>query len=480
LKFPLDLGETSGLLFDLLKQDKVSCLFFFLIGLALRGIPELLVTYYPVGFETIMWYAPIMTRFPEMGLVEVFAETRVTGPLFYTLMWFAAAVSGAHAFLLLKVTGPVLYGCLAVVFYVFLRRGLSFDWRMAFVSSLLLVFQVAALRIAWDRLRNVLALIFVFTALTVLRSDYEYKWPLLTGLSVLAVFSREYVAFVLFVTVLGFTVIEKKNRIIALIALAPALTVFLLINFPSQVVMNYIPERQYALKSYSWLVHDVFSIFMLCYLPLLLFVLRGFKRERLLDPMLGWLLLGSFSVVISPWLAVPGYQRWLMELVFPFSIYAVLGFERFHLFDKGGSKKLAAILLIFIVIGVGYSTGKFSYVGMLSNSYVPVNLVQSSIPWNQVDDVKEVLGWLDENAVANSSVIAEERFYGWTLIYLKRANIDVTVIAYGVGSLPQPALEMALENGFRWIYLIHNAVPDIENFQVIYSQNSTSIFQYER
>lgn len=476
----LKLSKISDFLFDLLKQDKCSYLFFFLVGLVLRGIPELLITQYPVGYETTAHYAPIVTRFQEMSIVEVSVETLRTGLLFYMLLWFATVISGAHAFLLLKVTGAVLYGCLAVVFFVFLRRGLSFKWKIAFVSSLLLIFQVATLRMSWDRFRNVLGLIFVFAALSVLRSGYRLKWSLVASLAVLTVLSREYIALILFIAVLGFAFLEKKERFVSFVVLIPALTIFAAIIYPTRLWWNYISEGQYALGSYLWIVQDVLSIFVVCYLPLLPFVLKGFRRDRLFDPILGFLLLSSFSVVLSPWFAVPGYQRWLMLLVYPFSVYAGLGFERFHFFEKGSFKKLVAVLLIFIVIGMGYSTGAFSYVGMLPNSYVAVNLVQSSIPWNQVDDVKGVLMWLDENAVFNSSVLAEERFYGWTMIYLKRANDDVKVISYGANSLPQQALERALADGYRWIYLIWYTDLIMEDFRMIHSLNSVSIFQYER
>jgi hypothetical protein len=116
---------------------------------------------------------------------------------------------------------------------------------------------------------------------------------------------------------------------------------------------------------------------------------------------------------------------------------------------------------------------------MLPNSWVPTNLVQSSIGWNQIDDAKDVLRWLDENAEANSSILSEERFYGWTLIYLKRANNDVEVIPYGANSQPEPALEKALGDGFHWIYLIWYTDSNLENFKPLYSQNGVSIFQYE-
>jgi len=326
--------------------------------------------------------------------------------------------------------------------------------RVAFVGTLLLVFQVAALRIAWDRFRNLLGLTFVFIALTILKSNYRHKWWLVGVFAMLTVLSRDYIALVLFVAVLGFAILKKNNRVVSIVALAPASTVFFITFFSRRLWWQAILEGRYVLNNYLVVMQDVFSIFLICYLSFLPFIMKGFERNELLDPLLGWLFLGSFSVVISPWFVIPGYQRWLMLLVFPFSVYAARGFERFRLFDKGNLRKLVAIILVFMVIGVGYSSGVFSYVWVVSNSWVPINLVQSSIAWEHVDDAKGVLEWLNENAMFNSSLLAEERFYGWALIYLERANVDVKVIVYAANSLPKPALEKALEDGFRWIYLI--------------------------
>ncbi len=470
-----------GATFDFLRSSKFLYSSVFLLGIVLRGIPELLVPQYPVGYETITHYAPPMFAFREQGLADVFVEFFRFGPLFYTLMWFAHVMSRAHPYLILKVVGPLLYGGLTVSFLLFLKRGLRLDGKMAFVATLLLVFQVAALRESWDRFRNVLGLIFVFAALTALRSDHRFRWPLVAGLAVFTALSREYIALVLFVAVLGFAFLERKDRMMSLIALAPALVVFAVINFPRQLWWSYILDGQcgqYASGSYWWVVQDAFSIFAVCFLPLLPLVVKGFRRDGLLDPMIGLLLLGSFSVIVSPWFAVPGYQRWMVLLVFPFSVYAVRGFERFRLFDKRGFRKLVVILLIFMVIGVGYSSGAFSYV-VLPNSWVPNNLVQSSIGWNQIDDVRGILRWLNEKAASNSSILVEERFYGWTLIYLKRANDDVKVIAYTANSLPQHALEKALSDGFRWIYLIWYTDSSWKNFEILYSQNNVSIFLYQ-
>jgi hypothetical protein len=79
-------------------------------------------------------------------------------------MWLATMATAAHSFVILKVAAPVLYGCLAVSFLLFLRRGMEFSGKAAFVGGLLMIFQVAALRESWDRFRTVLAL-FLFATL---------------------------------------------------------------------------------------------------------------------------------------------------------------------------------------------------------------------------------------------------------------------------------------------------------------------------
>jgi hypothetical protein len=461
------------------RQDWASCLLFFAFGVVLRGVPALLVSWYPVGYETITYYAPAMFGMIGKGLSDVFVEFFHTGPLFYVLMWFAVDVFGAHPFVVLKVVGPLLYGCLAASFFVFVRRGLGLEWRLTFVASLLLVFQVAALREGWDRFRTVLGLVFVFSALTVLRSSSRRKWWFVSGLAVLAVFSREYVALVLFVVVLGLAIWEKRDAVKSVVALAPALMIFGAVAYLGLSGLVWLNALN-TFHGYLWVLQDAFMIFLVCYVGLLPFALYGLlrRKDKLVSLMVVWLFFASFSVVFG-WFAVPGYQRWLMLLVFPFCVLAVWGFEAFGLFRGRRLWALVAVLLVFMVVGAGYSTGAYSYVGQFPNSYVTVNLVQSSLGWGEVDDVKAVLGWLDDHAVPGSSVLAEECFYGWTLMYLERANVDVRVIAYGASSSPSSALEQALSEASSRIYLVWFTEQSVDGFRVVFSWRAISAFEFE-
>jgi len=402
------------------------------------------------------------------------------GPLFYVLMWFLANITGASAFTLLKVVGPLLYGGLVASFFVFLKRGLKFDWKMAFVATVLLAFQIAALRESWDRFRTVLGLVFLFAALTAFKSPSRHKWGLLAVFGLVTALSREYVALVLFVSVLGFVVLEKKrDGFRSLLALVPAFVVFVVMVVPALFESwGFVVGAEFASRGYLWVVQDAFVIFAVCYLAILPFVLLGLRRDWLIGSMVGLLLVGSFSVIVGSLFSVPGYQRWLMLLVFPFCVYAAWGFERLRLFSGRRIWLLVSVVLVFVVVGSGYSTGLFSFVGRLPNSYVAVSLVGSSIGWDQVDDVKTVLVWLDQNAVVNASVLVEECFHGWTVMYLSRAASDVKVIPYGAASSPTSALEMALSEGLDPIYLIWFSDQSVQGFRVVYSWNAVSVFEY--
>jgi len=472
--------KALNLIISIAKSGRLQYLWVFLVAAALRAIPELLVPLYPVGYETVTWYAPTMRAFKNQTFVGVFQSTFRAGPLFYVLMWLVTTTTAAHPFVILKITAPLLYGGLAMSFLLFLKQGLKLEGKMAFVATLLMIFQVAALRESWDRSRTVLALVFLFTALACLRDNRRSKWAFVTILAFLTALSREYISVVLLVTVLGFALLARREILLSIAAVIPALTLSAIMVSGGSLWWNYLGggAPTFYSETYSGVVLDVFLIFAVCFLPILYFVFKGFRRDRLLDPVLALLLLGSFGAVIFPWFAIPGYQRWLILLVYPFSIYAVFGFEHLQLFDVRKVKTLITILLIFMLLGVGYASGGFSYV-VLPSSWVPPSLVKSTVEWNQVDDVKQALGWLDGNAPARSALLTEERFYGWTMMYLEKANTDVKVVPYGGGAQPTSALEWALNDDFNWIYLIWYTDSSFDKFSLVYSQNSISVFRYE-
>ena len=190
--------------------------------------------------------------------------------------------------------------------------------------------------------------------------------------------------------------------------------------------------------------------------------------------MVVWLVIASFSVVFFPWFAIPGYQRWLMLLVFPFSIYAIRGLLLLK-FRKFKKPILAVYISMILIIGIGYSSGTFSYVGQLPNSYVPIHLVQSSIPWEEIDQVKNVLSWFNQNAPPNSTLLVEERFSGWAILYLQRSTLDVKIVRYGDANSPLSVLK---ETFINQTYLLTYSDRSFPDFYKQYSFAKIALFKF--
>jgi hypothetical protein len=476
------------------EKDLLSGLLFFVIALVIRSLPELIVPGYPVGFETITIHAPplMFPTPPNLGWLETFGirfqfllsqkpllDTFRAGPLFYLLSLFMSSFNGINGFLILKIAGPLLFGGLVISFYFFVKRGLKLDSKVAFLATLLMVFQLAALRESSDRYRTELALIFFFAALTVLRREWKLKWPIIGLLGIMTVLSRDYVGGLLFITIVGSALYERKDRIISTAAVLPIFVILLGMFNPVWVNWNYLLNSSpFSTGDYVSMVNDVFFIFVILYLPLLPIAIRGFFKSNILTPMLLFLLLGSFSVVVIPWMAIPGYQRWLTLLVFPLTVYAAFGL-RYFFSDKRKLGFLAAILVVFIIIGLCYSTGLFSYTREYPNSWLPRNLTESSIPWNEVSNLTSCLNWLGNNSKGNSALLVEERFYGWSLIYLKPSEGAINVKPYVSSASFSTSFEEAKLEGNSEIFLIGYSNRNAEEFRLIHSEGVISAYVYE-
>jgi len=136
--------------------------------------------------------------------------------------------------------------------------------------------------------------------------------------------------------------------------------------------------------------------------------------------------------------------------------------------------------MIFMLLGTAYSLGQISYVVIAPNSYVPINMVRTSIEWNHVNDVKNSAKWLQENIHSSSILLTEERFYGWVLLNLENQNENISLIAYGANSSFSPVLNDILLDTSKQVYLIwYTDFPQL-NFQYVYTHGAITVYRYDR
>lgn len=462
----------------------------FIFATLIRTVPELIISTYPVGYDTITQYAPTAKSINWPYLLN-------NGPMFYILLLGLYSCSGADPYVLLKIIGPVLYGFLVTSFGFFCVHQLKWTPKKSFLASAFLAIQIPALRLSWDLFRNELALGFLLLSTSMLKDAQgsPKKLALVGTLFLLTVLTHPLVGILLFFIVFGFSVPLIKSKD------APALRKILLTVFPSALFFvsvyilgifnsgdvsrpatnviyasitkhvmfqNYFEGDYYTYSSASY--PDIFAsitlTFIVAYSVIVPLVLLGFKRDRILDSWTIWLLVASFSCLLIPWFAFAWAYRWMMMLVFPFTVYAVDGIERLVSESKSRrvdrmttltKRALASLIILYLsVTAFVYVTSPpeqpfVLFANSITSSYIPSTMTLTSIKRFEIPGVLDCLEWVNQNAQGSETLVTVEAFAGWARYNL---NEDTTIVIYRNAEHPSAAISKAKGLGNITNYLL--------------------------
>jgi len=442
-------------------------LFAFLIPLAVRALPEVLMGPYVVGFDSIAYYVPFVYSWIRHGvdfwgfLAEV--------PLLYSILT-PIALLGVDLVFAIKVVAPLLHGFLALAVYGFASRALGWSLRKSLFATLLVTLYFVALRVSWDLLRNELALIFLFVTLTMLHKGWnDWKSYVLLSLAmILVTLSHELVTVIMFVVVAAVVLrfLLKKEYVEArrlVLASLPAVLMFLLIFYAKcrvssgefLTVLVSFPEKEsdgwlslFGFSSYQDMVVNMVGFLLYCYFLLLPLAVMGAKslKNFLIKSWTLWSLGAILFPVITQSSGFGGY-RWILMLTYPLSFYAVEALTNIKL----RSRRLLVLLTLGIFtasfVAMPYPYGIFAIPQY--TAYVPSSMLQNSVPLSDCEDTVNVLRWLKDGMDGNARLLTHRAFYGWTLLVLNEDQI----IQYEYGNPERVAEEMA-HLGHDPIYLI--------------------------
>jgi hypothetical protein len=471
-------------------------LILFIVASGLRAIPEIMVGKYPIGSDTMTFYAPYVAKF-RFDLLNMFFWGHLTS---WSLMKSIYAVLG-DPYITLKIVGSLSYGFLVVSFYDFLS---SSNWSRgkSFVISLFALVQIPMLRLPWDLFHNVLGLSFMFLALSQLakirRSENgsHLAYVKFAVLSVLTALTHQMTFFIL-VIITTFCVMEillRKNRDLQIQnlvkSLSPSLCLFALIvtlpklvhtpevnpfrifykeSLMEQAATSYL-VNYLGFLNYSEILNRISTTFVVAFAPLIPFILVGYRQTKLpfiLRIFTGLALIFTFSPILSG-VSLFHWDRWMWLLVFPFCVYAFAGICVIHeriqkLRLRNILKRLARTLFVlgvvvsFLFLCFMYTTrpknDPFIFYGNLPSMwYLPETMQKTTISFEYIPDLENCVKWLDSNIIGNSTVLFESPLTGFVLLNLSPRD-DVTLISYYPREFTS-VLRESLDQGFDLIYLI--------------------------
>lgn len=496
----------------LLSSDVLLVVILFLLAAAIRLIPEIKAGVWPIGYDTFNTYAAELASY-NGPLINWVKTANIHYFLFLPLKHL-----GASPDLIVKIFGPLFYGFLICSFYTFLRRFLKFGYLKAFLTSFLIIFQLAALRLSWDLYRNELALSFLFLGLIYLPKISQFKNLFYFSLfAVLIVLSNQLVTVILLVIMIVYGLSYLWHRrwedLVAILISLVISGIFFSIVLHSSGQILYNPHVMFTSeKNYFWryfyqydeiipynqLLNIIWGLFWLLYGWLLILAIYGswfFRKNLALMTMTIWLLLGTFSSLVFLGRGLIVWDRWLFMLIFPLIIFTVEAV--FQLGQKIGSYKkwsqkmpwlsygLAAIfwlgfLGVFVFraipfLSASYSDAKPPLANDKLNSYFPRTMVHNSLGLSEMKDTIQVVDWLNKRAPSGSIIVVDNRYRG---LMLTRFDIDNRYILTNPWSetMQRENLEIAKATGHQPVYVIWNISKSIDGFDRIYNSGNRAIY----
>ena len=428
----------------------------FAFPLILRMIPDILAGPYPIGYDSISSYIPLMRVWPSGNSVGQF-HPEIGGWVVFALFGLAYATTRLDPTIIVKIAGPILYGILGVSQFEFAKKTMKWSddksALLVFVSAIYFV----SLRVSWDLFRNTLGIALMLLTLAFAKDARSTRGLLSLSMMTMIVASVHLLAATLLVALIAFEFVSRRRfdlRRLSFLLPAGAYCIVSLVELQNQgltVLTDNNPSVQ-PLSAY------LFPLYI--FLPLLPMAVIG-ARKFLPALVRNWILVCSLGVLaattpLAVSTAIVSPDRWSLMMFPPMLVLSVEGYSRLrHSAPRLSSgKSLAATLWVILLLVLAVT-----YIGLQAQDafpyyhyFGPSTMLQSSIPVQDSSSVASLFQWLSDNShVSNSVIIAHNAIYGWALQYYSG---NTTILGFDPGTTFDTMLTQALQRGYTTLFTV--------------------------
>ena len=389
----------------------------------------------------------------------------------------------ADPILIVKVSGPVLYGFFGFSTFIFGRKFLKWDSRRSLLLVLVLSADFVSLRLSWDLFRNTLGISFLLAALSVGTSLSRQRTLGLASLLVLTSLAH-LLAGTLAVSISLFkALVSEKGNLSRALATLPAAGIVLgsLVERSSFVATTDIASSS-TVSNYIFLGY-VFS-------PLIPLALLGLRSLQV-DLLKSWLVVCFIGVVVGTQplaffdeIVVP--YRWAILMTLPLSAYAVEGLHNLRSLRLSSYrvKMLTRAWMLLLLFLAG------TYVALPANEafpfyqfFTPTSMLQSTVPMEDSPNVIASFQWLSDNIRPETGLMTTDAMYGWAREYFVG---NETTLWYHPGMTLQESMQAMLNNGYSCIYTVwwsngqgwYDQPSPPSEFALVHQSGSFGVFLY--
>ena len=472
----------------LISHEKYAVLFIFSIASLIRILPELIAYPYPIGYDVINYYIPVVTNFDKF-----WSTISAQFPFYVSLLHIINTSLSISPHFVVTTFAIITYGIFGISVFFIGRKILKIDISYSMYLAFFIIFQLTVLRTTWDLHRDLFSLSTMFLMFSLIYNRKQTNNRIIIAalmLSAITAMSDRMIGLLCTISLLIYTFTDK-NRLTILCSVV--CTFF----FVASLVYGYGTLYSNPIESLKSLPQTISPTFYNPTNLLILFLVYnglvtpvgiiGFKvaKNKLLKIPLLISVTGAFSWLIFQDLELLVADRWIILCGIFLSIFA--GYGIIQLAQKKNTNianiVAASFLCIVVAIGIIYAVmpydgfSVYGIVGKYIQNFVPLTMQFNSLDISHNDNLIDLISWINKNTDPNSLIIGAKHWRGWMEIKLqdKRAYLSSDNV-YG--------LYRSLANKHTNLYLITTSgiqqqpsETKFNNIQIVYSDHLFNLFE---
>src|SRR5919108_3280222 len=412
---------------------KYAYMIVFSVAVILRIVPEILAFPYPIGYDVINYYLPVMMNF------ETYWHTIANQfPFYVSLLYVISEVLHIDPRIVISGSIVLIFGFFSLTILSIGKHLFRLDNLQSIFLSVFVIFQLAVLRTSWDLHKDMFALTLVFFSLLLILKipNLSRKLIALTAtLSIISVLADRMIGLLLILTLTGLSFV-KKDTSLAIVS------VIMILIFALSLQANY-DSIEYNLKM-AGTNNSINAIYNPLNLIILFLVMNtimlpsgiiGIIKSKLTIFKIPLFIsfVGSFTWIIFPNTSAFLPDRWIVIFSIFLSLFSGYGFitlieNRRIAISK---KKLANYLIViipFIFLGSAFAASPngsyFNIYGtfyQFIGPYGPLTMQYNSISLTESSSLLSTINWInnDTNTPIGSVIMGSKHLRGWMELALK-------------------------------------------------------------
>ena len=427
------------------QKDLRFYLIVFFSAVSLKIITELIAYPYPIGYDVINYYIPMLSNFDNE-----WSTLSRQYPFYIYVLYLAQNLTGLSVQTTVSTFATLIFGLFAVSIFSLGKAVFKGSNVSSVLVSLFVIVQIPVLRTTWDLHRDMFALTMMFFAISILiylRNTHPSRFPSLAVIlsllfTVLSVISDRMVGAWLIVIYCVYTIIHRERTLaLSLVAALFSFIVFFvvlgdgysIISSSIRSIVNADVTAQgvgaAGQLNDDYNIRNLFSYFIALNVLLVPLAIVGYLQiqETLLKISLIIALVGSMTWLVFPSAEELVADRWILLLGISLSIFAGFGFVRaIQLISTklrncySYSLVSVAIFIMFAQFGVAYAflpyETQVSIIGLFNKniqSFAPISMQFNSVKVDQSPQIIAIIKWINEYTSEHATVVGSEDLRGW-------------------------------------------------------------------